>query len=284
LPPDLHLIAGPNGSGKSTFVAQVRAGTRTIDYSIPSVINPDEIARRLNPSNPDAVAAPAAREALRQRTEALASRESFSIETTLSGKSELRLIDLARTADYQVSMTYLALESPEDNVKRVKLRELEERRTVPGDDVRRRYDRSLDVLGTVVDRLDRVDLFDNTGTEFAYVATLERGRVISLATDIPAWVERALPVQLELAREKNIALEIARYGDAFRRIYNERLGVDPPWDVRIAETLDNDLLRSILAEARKEVGLPALPAQSKKLDMPGSSEDDSPKRRRGRSR
>jgi predicted nucleotidyltransferase component of viral defense system len=75
-----------------------------------------------------------------------------------------------------------------------------------------------------------------------------------------------------------------RYGEAFRRIYSERLGADPPWEVHIAETVDNDVLRSILAQARSEVGLPSLPARSKKLDILGSSEEDSPKRRRGRSR
>jgi predicted nucleotidyltransferase component of viral defense system len=86
----------------------------------------------------------------------------------------------------------------------------------------------------------------------------------------------------ELHRDQS--LEIARYGEAFHRIYKMRLGVDSPWEVHIAETLDNDLLRSILAQARNEVGLPSLPARSERLDTPGSSEDDSPKRRRGRSR
>jgi hypothetical protein len=90
------------------------------------------------------------------------------------------------------------------------------------------------------------------------------------------------PSTRELHRDQS--LEIARYGEAFHRIYKMRLGVDSPWEVHIAETLDNDLLRSILAQARNEVGLPSLPARSERLDTPGSSEDDSPKRRRGRSR
>ena len=95
------------------------------------------------------------------------------------------------------------------------------------------------------------------------------------------------PAQLlwnTLEPHRDQSLEIARYGEAFRRIYNERLGVNPPWEVHTAETVDNDLLRSILGQARNEVGLPSLPARSEKLDTPGSSEDDSPKRRRGRSR
>jgi predicted ABC-type ATPase len=275
LPPELHLIAGPNGSGKSTFVGQVRSGTLQIDYAIPQVINPDEIALRLNPGNPDAVAAAAAREALRQRAEALAAGASFSIETTLSGNSEVRLIDAARTVGYRVTMTYLALESPETNVDRVQLREIEERRTVPAPDVRRRYERSLDALGSVVGRLDRADIYDNTGRGFSFVATLERGRVITLARETPAWVERALSVQLELARSQYAAAELLRYEDAFRRAYREQLGADPTFGVQMAETVDSDALRTVLAQARNDLGLPPLPHRSQKLpaaaDMPDNA-------------
>jgi hypothetical protein len=96
--PELDLIAGPNGSGKSTFGRQVQNGLRAVDYSIPPIINPDEIARRLSPTNPDAGAA--ARDSLVARGEALSAGKSFSIETTLSGKPELRLIADAQARGY----------------------------------------------------------------------------------------------------------------------------------------------------------------------------------------
>ncbi len=184
--PELHLLAGPNGSGKSTFARQVHDGTRHIDYDIPRIINPDVIAQKLRPEDPDAAAALAARQALEERAEALANGESFSIETTLSGKSELRLIDDARAAEYRVTMTYVALESPEQNVRRVDLRAQEERRTV-----------------------DKIHVFDNSGREFEHVATLERGRAIAMADRIPAWAERALGPQLDLARDRAAVAEEA---------------------------------------------------------------------------
>ena len=200
--PTLHLFAGPNGSGKSTFAREVENGTRSVDYPIPRVINPDVIAQRLNPTNPDAAAASAAREALRQRSEALLNRESFSIETTLSGHSELRLIDDARKAGYTVTMTYIALDSPEANVDRVNLRAEEEVRTVPVEDVRRRYDRSLNNFSRIVDRFDAVYVVDNSGRSFADVATIEQGRVVTIADLVPTWVERALAPQLERVRDR----------------------------------------------------------------------------------
>jgi predicted ABC-type ATPase len=120
------------------------------------------IAQKLRPDDPDAAAAPAAREALRQRGEALANGESFSIETTLSGKSEQRLIDDARAVGYRVTMTYVALDSSDRNVDRVNLRAEEERRSVPAADVRRRYERSLDALRDSARRIDRIHVFDNS--------------------------------------------------------------------------------------------------------------------------
>lgn len=197
------MLAGPNGSGKSTFTREVQSGVRLVGYAIPPVINPDVIAQGFSPDDPDGAAAPAAREALRQRSEALARRESFSIETTLSGRSELRLIDDARSAGYRISMTYLALESPDVNVDRVSIRALEERRTVPAQDVRRRYERSLDALGDVAQRIDVLHVFDNSGKTFAHVATLERGRVIEISQDVPRWAERALGQHFAVARDRS---------------------------------------------------------------------------------
>lgn len=168
------------------------------------------IAQKLRPDDPDAAATPAARQALQERAEALANGESFSIETTLSGKSELRLVDDARAAGYRVTMTYVALESPEQNVRRVDLRAQEERRTVAASDVRRRYARSLDALRDIAERIDKIYVFDNSGREFEHVATLERGRAIAMADRIPAWAERALGPQLDLARDRAAVAEEAR--------------------------------------------------------------------------
>ncbi len=86
---ELHLIAGPNGSGKSTFVREVRNGRFAVAYAIPRIINPDEIAVMMNPLDPNAASAAAGREALIQREVALARGETFAIETTFSGNSEL---------------------------------------------------------------------------------------------------------------------------------------------------------------------------------------------------
>lgn len=180
----------------------VREGAREITYVIPPVINPDEIAQHLSPGDPDAAASEAAREALRRRIRALSNRESFAIETTLSGHSELRLIDEARAAGYRITMTFVALDSAQLNVERVDVRARIEHRTVPAADVLRRYDRSLENLARVIDRIDATYVYDNTGRDLAAVAMLEHGRVVTMAEHVPNWAERALGPQLHLARDR----------------------------------------------------------------------------------
>ncbi len=200
--PELHVLAGPNGSGKSSFTQQVRIGTRTIDYTIPPVINPDVIASRMNPNDPDAAALAAGREAVTARSAAIARGESFAIETTLSGHAEIRTIHDAIDAGYLVTMTYIAMKSAELSLLRVLERAVEETRTVPHDVVLRRYPRSLANLTAVLPQLDRVDVYDNSASEIRSVARLDRGRMISVSSDMPAWAAQALREPLRTARDR----------------------------------------------------------------------------------
>ncbi|HEY2013359.1 MAG TPA: hypothetical protein VGH38_07645 [Bryobacteraceae bacterium] len=78
--PLLTIIAGPNGSGKSTLTQSVSLEGRD------RLIDPDAIARALNPSSPVAAAIAAGREALRRIDSCLDAAVSFAVETTLSGQ------------------------------------------------------------------------------------------------------------------------------------------------------------------------------------------------------
>ena len=221
--PVLHVLAGPNGSGKSYFTQQVRDGTRSVDYTIPPVINPDVIAKRMNPVDPDAAAIAAGREAVGARAAAIAGRQDFAIETTLSGNAELRTIDDAITTGYSVTMTYVALKSAELSLARVLERAVEETRTVPHDVVLRRYPRSLANLAVVLPRLERVDVYDNSLLDLRSVARLDRGRIISATSDMPAWAEQALREPLALARDR-----AAVQRDAVQQLESNRASAAAP--------------------------------------------------------
>ena len=87
----LVIIAGPNGSGKSTLTRKLYE-----HHLLPDLyINPDDIAKEINSSDPGSVQIAAGRKAVKLRESYLASGKSFAMETTLSGVSEISFIKKA---------------------------------------------------------------------------------------------------------------------------------------------------------------------------------------------
>ncbi len=81
--PRMLILAGPNGAGKTTFSGSLLEGEeRTFQF-----LNADIEALRLSPSDYSAGAVPAARNVLQQLDENLRRRQSFAIETTMSGRA-----------------------------------------------------------------------------------------------------------------------------------------------------------------------------------------------------
>lgn len=111
--PQLWVFAGPNGAGKSTLVA-----TR-LRERLP-IVNPDVIAVRISQNRPDLPAViEAGKIAVRERAALLAARESFAIETTLSGNSEIRLMREASGAGYKLNLVFVGVRSA--NVSEVRV-------------------------------------------------------------------------------------------------------------------------------------------------------------------
>jgi predicted ABC-type ATPase len=82
--PVLTVVAGANGSGKSTLTKL--SGVNTL------LIDPDAIAREIDPVNPTSAAIAAGRQALVLCQQYVESERSFVVETTLAGKSYLNLM------------------------------------------------------------------------------------------------------------------------------------------------------------------------------------------------
>src|SRR5262245_18327558 len=91
--PTIYLIAGCNGAGKTTFAKEfLPKEVKSIRF-----LNADEIARGLSPSNPSAGAFQAGRLLLQLVEESLRRRETFALESTLSGKTYIRLFQRSLT-------------------------------------------------------------------------------------------------------------------------------------------------------------------------------------------
>jgi len=117
-PPTIYLIAGCNGAGKTTFAKEFLP----TEVKCLRFLNADEIARGLSPLKPSAGAMRAARLLLTQVDECLRHRETFALETTLSGKTYIRLFRRARQLGYEIELHYLWLSSPTQAIARVRQR------------------------------------------------------------------------------------------------------------------------------------------------------------------
>ena len=80
---------------------------------------------------------------LTQVDECLRRRETFALETTLSGKTYIRLFRRARQLRFEIELHYLWLSSPAQAIARVRQRVQQGGHHVPATDIRRRFRRSL---------------------------------------------------------------------------------------------------------------------------------------------
>ena len=160
--PNCYVIAGSNGAGKTTFA------TRFLPHYADCVnfINPDLIARGLSPFDPDVALARAGRLVLESIQQASASRTDFAFETTLSGRSYVRVIRDLRTLGYRVQMFYLWIPGPELALLRIRERARQGGHNVPAAAVRRRFGRTLGNLFHLYrPLLDTLRVFDNSTRE-----------------------------------------------------------------------------------------------------------------------
>lgn len=158
--PTCWIIAGPNGAGKTTFALEylpkVAGCTR--------FINADLIAAGLSPLAPERELLTASRLFLGEIEERIAERESFAFETTLAGRTYLRLIERLRREGWRVKLIYLALPSAEMSKLRVAERVAHGGHNIPMADIERRFPRSLhNLLNDFSLRVDRCICFMNEG-------------------------------------------------------------------------------------------------------------------------
>ena len=191
--PRLTIVGGPNGAGKSTLTRT--AGLRG------HLIDPDAIAKAINPADPESASLTAGREALRRSDVYISKRLDFVQESTLSGGSALRLIDRAKAAGYEVDLRYVGVPASEVAQARVAERVASGGHNIPVEDIDRRFRRSLAALPRALAIVDTATLYDNGGDQqHRIVAELRAGVVVWHAPELPQWVDRVLGGLLKAGR------------------------------------------------------------------------------------
>ena len=181
------LFAGVNGAGKSTLY---RSGLWRRDAEASEIprVNPDEIivSRGWDWADP-ARQLLAGKEAVRLIRGHLAAGRSFNQETTLSGRSSLRLIRDARERGYRVAMYYVGVDDARIANERIAHRVANGGHLIDPDLVARRWDASLENLRRAVPLCDEVNLFDNTAL-LTHVACIVQGVVYEAHPDAAAGI------------------------------------------------------------------------------------------------
>jgi predicted ABC-type ATPase len=164
---DLYIIAGPNGVGKTTFALKFLpkyANCRNF-------VNADLIAQGISPLSPEAAAIRAGRLVINEIKFFSEQNASFGVETTLSGRSYLRLIQQLKRSGYRVHFFFLFVENVTVALSRIEERVRKGGHDVPEAMVRRRFHRSLRNFFEEYRALaDSWYLFDNTTTKPMMIA------------------------------------------------------------------------------------------------------------------
>ena len=160
--PSVYVVAGPNGSGKTTFAKEFLPNFA----NCPNFVNADLIALGLAPFNPKDASIRAGKLVVTRIHDFSNAGDDFGFETTLSGRTHLRMFRTLKEKGYRIHMFFLWVPGPELSLLRIKNRVAEGGHDVLMQDVRRRFPRSIaNFFGTYVPFVDSWMLFDNSGAK-----------------------------------------------------------------------------------------------------------------------
>jgi predicted ABC-type ATPase len=137
--PTCWIIAGPNGAGKTTFALEYLLKTANCSR----FINADMIASGLSPLAPERELLKASRLFLAEIENCITQQKDFAFETTLAGRSYLKLIQRLHQQGWSIELIYMALPSVAMSKLRVAERVAHGGHNIPTVDIERRFARSL---------------------------------------------------------------------------------------------------------------------------------------------
>lgn len=182
--PVMTIFAGTNGAGKSIISLQMRG-------FIGEVVDPDQIAIRLNPNNPRSADLSAGKEAIKRIRSLINSNSHFAVETTLSGTFFLRNMQLAKEKGFEIIIYYIGLQDVQMHIDRVASRVEQGGHWIAEEDIRWRYGQSLQNLSPAVNIADQIIIIDNT-FEPTIIAEIRNNQLIYKINQVPNWSKNVL--------------------------------------------------------------------------------------------
>lgn len=167
----MTIIAGSNGCGKSTLTSSARTRFQQIP-----ILDPDAIAKSIQDTlDPNISNIEAGKKVLHDAEQHIVEKQSFTVETTLSGSTYLKMAARAKKAGFKIMVIFVGTASVEINIERVKLRVEAGGHDVPEEDQRRRYPRTLANMKKLLPEADFAAILDNSGDGYVFVAFGQAG-------------------------------------------------------------------------------------------------------------
>ncbi|MDG2959077.1 zeta toxin family protein [Bisgaard Taxon 10/6] len=188
------FYCGTNGAGKSTL--------RSLNQDVVQiVIDSDHIAMQINPTNPRLADLEAGRKAIELFKFAIKNQISFSMESTLSGKSILQRMKTAKENDFKVRLNYVGVDSVNINIARVRARVLSGGHFIDEQTIKNRYTISREHLNSAISFCDEVFIFDNSGKSPKAMLYIENQQITQIADELVDWCKVLLDELLGLGFE-----------------------------------------------------------------------------------
>ena len=127
------------------------------------------------------------------RQKLVLSHQSFTFETVMSSNDKIDFLAKIHEFGYRTYLYYVATDSHLINISRVKYRVETGGHDVPSGKIESRYYRSLGRLSEAVKFTNRAYIFDNSGSEFKWIAKITEGKEIDIKTEYyPTWLKTYL--------------------------------------------------------------------------------------------
>ena len=154
-----YIFAGVNGSGKSTLYK-----TNFLNQNIKNSIriNTDEIVYSFGDWKSSIDQIKAGKIAIQLRNKCFLEEKSFNEETTLTGKTIIKIIDKAKNLDYKIYLYYIGIDNPEIAKERVKNRIARGGHGISSNLIEKRYYESLQNLEKILSKCDLIEIYDNS--------------------------------------------------------------------------------------------------------------------------
>lgn len=199
------MLAGVNGAGKSSL------GGAALQASGAEFFNPDVMAARLREQQPglsvsqaNGLAWTLGRKGLER---ALAEGLNYAFETTLGGRSIVKLLLDSARGGAAIHVWYAGLATPELHLRRIAARVAAGGHDIPEAKVRERFDASRSNLVKLMPHLASLRVYDNSfeadpragrRPQPALLLQMQAGRVVAHAPlrSVPAWAKPLLAAAL----------------------------------------------------------------------------------------